>query len=503
MSRPLESAARLAISKTPRQYSSAVRRWRHLAPQALSARSPHHPDSSSRQAWQSPSEYRSFSMSPASRREATAAASDAAETWKQGKRVLQSDNLFHPFSESPIPEMRTRGAFIKQHAYCPHPDHKVTRLPTVVPKEGEEIARGGNSPPAHVNFECPDCGIPVYCCEEHWMEDYEEHLKICDTLKEINEDDHDLRSGRVFPEFKFGDEQMPDAVVNLTNWDTYLYSRQYDAVNEDRGMRHATRLLTYPVTIGSVLHELSPYDIRKGGRLTTEGLKSFSALRYSLHPGKSGGGSDVKGLRPQAPAMRIFVLGARAESSLPRDAWVELAHLFPDSRLHVIFIGPESMANRDDEFPLPERTPSNPFGMVVEDRIWQNMKISTIVDYYHTIHKTGHFAPYDPYFDCFVLFHPGLGHPASSHEWSETLPLLLETKIPIICTGYSQLDMQRDSDWVNKTAKGEFDVLLEPGENRFRSLRWDLNDRDPGDISCGNWGVWAFRGKRYETTAKE
>ena len=124
------------------------------------------------------------------------------------------------------------------------------------------------------------------------------------------------------------------------------------------------------------------------------------------------------------------------------------------------------------------------------------MKISTIVDYYHTIHKTGQYYPYDPYFDCFVLFHPGLGHPASSHEWAETIPQLLETKAPIIATGYTQYDMERDIAWVNKTCGGEFDMLMEPGENIFRSLRWDLNDLDPQDITCGNWGTWAFRGKR-------
>lgn len=134
------------------------------------------------------------------------------------------------------------------------------------------------------------------------------------------------------------------------------------------------------------------------------------------------------------------------------------------------------------------------------------MKISTIVDYYHTVHKTQYFYPYDPYFDAFVLFHPGLGHPASTHEWVETLPLLLETKVPIICTGYTDFDMQRDISWVKEQAAGEMDILLEPGENRFRSLRWDLNDLDPGDVTCGNWGVWAFRGKRYEAdkyTSKE
>ncbi|KAK4123777.1 hypothetical protein N657DRAFT_680910 [Parathielavia appendiculata] len=404
----------------------------------------------------------------------------------QSKRVLAPDDLFHSFTNSPIPEIRRRATFIRHHASCPHHDHQP----------------GGAMSPAHVNFECPDCGIPVYCSEEHWADDYEAHLQICDTLRQINEDDHDLRSGRFFPEFEYAGPQMEEALINMTNWDTFLYTRNFNAINDDRSMRQATRLLTYPVTIGSIIHELSPYNLKDGGRLTPEGIKSFSALRYTLHPPKTGGGMDVKGLRVEAPAVRIFILGARAESSLPRDAWVQLAHLFPRARIHLIFIGPESMLNRDDEFPLPPRTPTNPFGAIVEDRVWPTMKISTIVDYYHTIHKANHFYPYDPYFDCFVMFHPGLGHAASSHEWEETLPMLLETKAPIIVTGYTQADMERDIDWVHKTAAGEFDVLMEPGENRFRSLRWDLNDLDPQDISAGNWGVWAFRGKRYEATHK-
>lgn len=401
--------------------------------------------------------------------------------------ILRPDDLFHSFTNSPIPEIRRRAAFIRQHGRCPHPDHSPT----------------GSGAPAHVDFECPDCGIPVYCSDQHWAEDYEAHLQICDTLRQINEDDHDLRSGRFFPEFEYAGPQMEEAAINMTNWDTFLYTRQFEAINDDRNMRQVTRLLTYPVTIGSIIHELSPYNIRKGGRLTPEGLKSLSALRYTLHPPMSGGGEDVKGLRPEAPPVRIFILGARAESSLPRNVWVQLAHLFPRGKFHIIFIGPESMANRDDEFPLPPRTPSNPFGAIVEDRVWPTMKISTIVDYYHTIHKTGQFYPYDPYFDCFVMFHPGLGHPASSHEWAETVPLLLETKAPIIVTGYTQYDMDRDIEWVRKTCSGEFDLLMEPGENTFRSLRWDLNDLDPQDISCGNWGVWAFRGKRYVLSSKQ
>ncbi|KAL5606727.1 hypothetical protein BROUX41_003121 [Berkeleyomyces rouxiae] len=418
------------------------------------------------------------------------------------KPKLEADNLFHSFSNSPIPEIRQRAEYIKNHAYCPEHSHRPMWAPTMAPQPETEKKEPGTADPKHPSFECPDCGIPLYCNEQHWMEDYENHMQVCDTLRQINEDAHDLHSGRAFPEFAYSGVQIREAIVNMSDWDNYMYSRDFEAVNSDRSMRHITRLLTYPVTVGSVLHELSPYTLNKNSRLTTEGLKSFSALRYSLHPPKRAG-EKVKDLKLNPPAMRIFVLGARAESSLPREAWTELSHLFPDTRLHVIMIGPESMTNRDDEFPLPQRTPDNPYGAIVEDRIWTNLKISTIVDYYHTIHKTGYFEPYDPYFDCFVLFHPGLGYPTTSPEWAETLPQLLETKLPIICTGYTQYDMERDIEWVNKTAKGEFDILLKPGENKFRSLGWEMNDLDPKDIHCRNWGVWAFRGKRYEATTKE
>jgi len=419
----------------------------------------------------------------------------------QSRLLLQADNLFHSFSNSPSPKIRSRAAFMKQNAYCPHPAHQQTRQP--VGPSDPEARKDGALAPAHVKHECPDCGIPVSCCEEHFVDDYESHLEVCDVLREINEDDHDLVSGRFFPEFEYPGDQIDEAQVNMMNWDTLLYSRQFNAIDEERSLRQATRLLTYPATVGSILHELSPYDLGRNGRLTAEGLKSLSALRYTLHPPRTGAGLDIKGLRPTPPPVRIFILGARAESSLPREVWVQLTYLFPRSSFHLVFIGPEAMTNRDDEFPLPPRTPSNPFGAIVEDRINSQMKISTYVEYFHTLHDAQHFAPYDPYFDAFVLFHPGLGHPASSHEWVDTIRPLLDTKVPIICTGYTEWDMQRDIKWVNETVGGEMDILLQPGENRFRSLRWDLNDLDPADVSAGNWGVWAFRGKRYETQMRD
>jgi splicing suppressor protein 51 len=120
---------------------------------------------------------------------------------------------------------------------------------------------------------------------------------------------------------------MEEQMVNLTNWDTYLYTRSYEAINTDRPLRQVTKMLTYPVTIASVIHEFSPYHIRQGGRLTAEGLRSFAALRYTLHPPRPGAGMDVKGIRLSPPPVRIFCLGARAESSLPREVWIQLAHM--------------------------------------------------------------------------------------------------------------------------------------------------------------------------------
>ena len=172
---------------------------------------------------------------------------------------------------------------MKSHAYCPHPDHRQNRTPSGPHDLETRKSRDKSSaPPAHVSFECPDCGLPVYCSEDHWADDYETHMEICDTLRQANEDDHDLRSGRAFPEFEYPWPQIEEILPNMTNWDTYLYTRDYNAMNEARTMRQATRLLTYPVTIASVLHELSPYNIRRGGRLTVEGLRSLSGDRVLL-----------------------------------------------------------------------------------------------------------------------------------------------------------------------------------------------------------------------------
>lgn len=203
----------------------------------------------------------------------------------QTSPILRPNDLFHSFTNSPSPQIRRRAAFIRQNAYCPHPEHQPTRAPTT--PHDAEAHKSGATPPQHVRYECPDCGIPVSCSLEHFASDYENHLLLCDTLRQINEDDHDLVSGRMFPEFEMPGPQLDEAQVNMMNWDTLLYTREFEAVNDERPMRQVTRLLTYPLTIGSILHELSPYNLRD--RLTPEGLRSLtgksarSSISHNTH----------------------------------------------------------------------------------------------------------------------------------------------------------------------------------------------------------------------------
>jgi alkylhydroperoxidase/carboxymuconolactone decarboxylase family protein YurZ len=113
------------------------------------------------------------------------------------KLLLAQDNLFHPLINSPILTIRKRAMAIKSLALCP----------TSGLLEGNE-------------FTCPNCGFPTHCSEEHYKLDQERHEKeSCDTLRMINEDLHDIQSGRQFPEFTLKRTPFGDVVNRRTTID--------------------------------------------------------------------------------------------------------------------------------------------------------------------------------------------------------------------------------------------------------------------------------------------
>lgn len=107
--------------------------------------------------------------------------------------MLSQDDLFHPFSGSPFPALRARGEAIQKLAPCP--------VCAAEAKGAHGAHAHTHAQPKAVKFECPDCGWPTHCSEEHWRADAE-HKKYCSRLREVNEDEHDLRSGRRMKEFE-------------------------------------------------------------------------------------------------------------------------------------------------------------------------------------------------------------------------------------------------------------------------------------------------------------
>ncbi len=205
-------------------------------------------------------------------------------------------NRFHPWDQSPAVDLRERAARIKTLAKCP-----VTHKP--------------------IQYTCPISGIPTHHSREAWEQDKEYHAsKKYEILKKVNIYEHDLRSGRPFPEFDFPRDQGPDRTVNLTNWDLFLYTRSFYSMDTEFQLAAVTKMLSYPITIGSVLHQFSPYSLNPKGPITLEGLKSLAALRYTLYPLQNRAVTTTAKNKP----MRIFILGARAEAQLPGHVWKQL-----------------------------------------------------------------------------------------------------------------------------------------------------------------------------------
>lgn len=66
-----------------------------------------------------------------------------------------------------------------------------------------------------------------------------------------------------------------EEVVSFANWDIFWYTRGHPSMDTERSRRHASKLLTYPVTIASVLHQYS-YLTLNNQRLTPEGSRSMA-----------------------------------------------------------------------------------------------------------------------------------------------------------------------------------------------------------------------------------
>lgn len=374
-----------------------------------------------------------------------------------GPDVPQISNRFYPWDKSPCPEIRERAARIKSIAKCP-----VTGL--------------------DIRYTCPLSGIPTHHSRQAWENDTNYHQnKIYEFLKKVNIYEHDLRSGRSFPELEFPNEQIKERAVNLEHWDLFFYTRQFYSMDTEFQLAAATKMLSYPISIASIMHTFSPYSLQPKGPITLEGLKSIAALRYTLYPQLLK--SDLNDKRP----MRIFIVGARAEAQLPGHVWKQLQYLFPNKKIDIIFIGPESCLLEDNLDKVP-----------IEKQIDNTLKLIYYPNYFHELHHSQDFFPYDPYNDVFFLFHPGFANNELKPYWvNETIPNLLDTKCAIFHTGLHENDILKDTKLLEKEFGDKLDVLMTPTKNIFGSTKWELNDYNPQEVYQFNMYVAGFRGKRY------
>ncbi|SSD61047.1 probable Protein MSS51, mitochondrial [Saccharomycodes ludwigii] len=374
-------------------------------------------------------------------------------------------NRFHPWVESPCPDLRDRAHRIMELAKCP-----VT---------GEKI-----------EFTCPISGIPTHHSKEAWESDKVYHsTKKYDYLRKVNIYEHDLRSGRPFPEFDFPLEQDFDRVVNMTNWDLFFYTRQFYSMDTEFQLAAVTKMLSYPMTIASILHQYSPYSLTPKGPITLEGLKSLAALRYTLYPFEQQKQKNLAKVKDRP--MRIFILGARAEAQLPGHVWKQIQALFPVQSFEIHFIGPECFYDREQGRYITSSEP-------IIQNVDETLRLVYHTDYFHVYHLQQDFFPYDPYLDVFFAFHAGFGAIESKNTWmGESFKGLLETKCGIFITGYNKQDIMNDWNTITEQGHNKMDVLMEPIKNVFGSTKWELNDANPQEVYQFNMWVAGFRGKRY------
>ncbi len=317
------------------------------------------------------------------------------------------------------------------------------------------------------------------------------------------------------------------------------------------------------MSIAAALHQHGPFtrgsgaaqDGALGSRWTREGTRSMAAVHSALHP-PTGEPPSAMSRNAKIP-IRVFVLGARAESALPPHVWQQINHLFPFTQFKIFFIGPQAALPAKARGDLaagpaaaaadaPGRTiysPATPAtnsetanrGHLDTDQYGvpsytlstsPTLQLVTLQAKYEDVHEQ--FGPFDPYTDVFFTFCPGFGFPSPSvprnaagadgaasanepptvpvqaeREWATVIQQVLTTKCPLFVTAFSPTDLERDVRSLDRVpgVRGEYDILLEPGENGFGSLKWEPADFDPRVMVRVNWGIWGIRGKRYEVRA--
>ena len=270
----------------------------------------------------------------------------------------------------------------------------------------------------------------------------------------------------------------------------YLHERGFKVAAENphsSAYRTLSAAMTFPLTLGYGINRI----FAKGGPLG--GMAEFIEMEK----------------RP----LRVLVVGARAESSLPALWWREcLLSCFHSGAIRggidIGLLGPglqtmkASPLDNSITFNMhPQRFPGDKVDIDVVGKVY-HVENGMALLHQHPLHMKLLLQT-----DLFVLFNPGMGHSVLKEGWEETIKLLCMSRKPVICTAHSLVDLQRDkrclesvtsaTDAVEQDLGEPLEFMFEAHENPFASGKrtFDTKEEEGAQIVTTNQYIHAFRGK--------
>ena len=278
--------------------------------------------------------------------------------------------------------------------------------------------------------------------------------------------------------------------VEARDMEMYMRMRGFDQAAQDPrspAYRTLSAAMTFPLTL------------------------AYGVNRIFAQGGPLGGMSEFIGMEKRP--LRVLVVGARAESSLPALWWREI--LFScfhsgaiNGGIDIGLMGPGLQSMKASPIENAVTFQMNPPRYIGDN---QDVGIEGKVYHIHEgktlFHEHSERMRLLLQSDLFVLFNPGLGHSALRNGWEDTIKLLCMSRKPVLCTAHSLKDLQRDKEFLEAITSavdaeeqdlGEpLDFLFDAHENPFASAKrtYDDKEEEGAQIVTTNQFIHCFLGK--------
>lgn len=277
-----------------------------------------------------------------------------------------------------------------------------------------------------------------------------------------------------------------------------------------RFINTAPRGLVSAADMTQYIQKRGPQEL--AGVLSAPAVRTLSAL-LTFPLTLAYGLSHIFPPRRDLKSVKILVVGARSESSLPMSWWQEM--LFANTNLfshHIRMVGPGLQQNKeingDSSCTADIReltmTGDNEYSKFL--RLTNNYSLSTakkLHDDFSVLHEHPEGLKLLQWADVFVLFNPGYGNDTLKALWDPTMKLLLQTRKPVLCTAFGAHDLKRDLMTLDAISSETDDqelgepiyFLIPPHENPFKTFKCTLDPREPGDhgIVTTNHSIYAIQ----------